>query len=190
MRRFLITLVVLALLRARPAGLVTNAFWQFRPRLRTPPLTKRFPSNGAPSTVQSAPPAASIQRPRFLSRFVAPGRVDQVLVTVGQAVEAGQLLAQLDVTNASLALEQSDVALQISRAQLAKMENPPSDNDIAAAQASVTVAQASVASGEASLAGAGILPSAFGRCHCRGTGRAGVADSPGRGQRAPGPTSL
>jgi len=64
--------------------------------------------------------------------------VNQVLVTVGQAVEAGQLLAQLDVTDATLALEQSDVALQINRAQLAKMANPSSDNDIAAAQAAVS----------------------------------------------------
>ena len=86
--------------------------------------------------------------------FRASGRVEQVLVSVGQPVEAGQLLAQLDVTDASLALEQAEVSLQISRAQLDKLEKPPSDSDIIAAQANVTVAQASVASSEATLASA------------------------------------
>ncbi len=86
--------------------------------------------------------------------FRASGRVEQVLVSVGQPVEAGQLLAQLDVTDASLALEQAEVSLQISRAQLDKLEKPPSDSDIIAAQANVTVAQASVASSEAALASA------------------------------------
>lgn len=86
--------------------------------------------------------------------FRASGRVEQVLVSVGQPVEAGQLLAQLDVTDAALALEQAEVSLQISRAQLDKLEKPPSDSDIISAQANVTVAQASVASAEASLASA------------------------------------
>ncbi len=86
--------------------------------------------------------------------FRASGRVEQVLVSVGQPVEAGQLLAQLDVTDASLALEQAEVSLQISRAQLDKLEKPPSDSDIIASQANVTVAQASVASSEAALASA------------------------------------
>lgn len=86
--------------------------------------------------------------------FRASGRVEQVLVSVGQPVEAGQLLAQLDVNDASLALEQADVSLQISRAQLEKLEKPPSDSDIIAAQANITVGQASVASAEAALASA------------------------------------
>ncbi len=83
--------------------------------------------------------------------FRSPGRVAQVLVTVGQAVEEGQLLASLDVTDLELALEQADISLQIRRAQLAKLEKPPSEEDIAAAQAAVMVAQASVASAEAAL---------------------------------------
>ncbi len=86
--------------------------------------------------------------------FRASGRVEQVLVSVGQPVEAGQLLAQLDVTDAALALEQADVSLQISRAQLDKLEKPPSDSNIITAQANVTVAQASVASAQATLASA------------------------------------
>ncbi len=83
--------------------------------------------------------------------FRSAGRVDQVLVTVGQAVAQGQLLAQLDTTDLELALEQADVSLEIARAKLAKLESPPAEEDIAAAQANVSVAQASVASAEAAL---------------------------------------
>ncbi len=83
--------------------------------------------------------------------FRSAGRVDQVLVSVGQAVAEGQLLAQLDTTDLELALEQAEVSLEISQAQLAKLESPPAEEDIAAAQANVSVAQASVASAEAAL---------------------------------------
>lgn len=86
--------------------------------------------------------------------FRSAGRVSQVLVSVGQSVAEGQLLAQLDTSDLELALEQANVSLQISQAQLKKLETPPSENDLAAAQASVTVAQASVASSEAALASA------------------------------------
>ncbi|MCL4832310.1 MAG: efflux RND transporter periplasmic adaptor subunit [Caldilineaceae bacterium] len=153
MRRFIVTLIVLALLGA--AGWYGYQRYQAAqaaaaaiPAYETVPI-ERGSINSTVSATGSIDPEAQVS----LS-FRGAGRVDQVLVTVGQAVEAGQLLAQLDVTDASLAVEQSDIALQISRAQLAKMENPPSDNDIAGAQAAVTVAQASVASGEASLASA------------------------------------
>ena len=153
MQRFFGSLIVLALLGA--AGWFgyqrfqeTQAAADAVPAYETVPI-ERGSINSTVSATGSIDPEAQVS----LS-FRGAGRVDQVLVTVGQAVETGQLLAQLDVTDATLALEQSDVALQISRAQLAKMSNPPSDNDIAAAQAAVTVAQASVASGEASLASA------------------------------------
>ncbi|MBI1297500.1 HlyD family efflux transporter periplasmic adaptor subunit [bacterium] len=86
--------------------------------------------------------------------FRSAGRVAQVLVSVGQPVAEGQLLAQLDTSDLELALEQANVSLQISKAQLQKLETPPSENDLASAQAAVTVAQAGVASSEAALASA------------------------------------
>lgn len=82
------------------------------------------------------------------------GPVDSVSVDVGQAVEAGQVLAQLDTTDLTLALANARVAQEISAAQLAKLEAPPDPMDVAAAQAAVEVAQAGVASAEASLASA------------------------------------
>jgi HlyD family secretion protein len=83
--------------------------------------------------------------------FRSAGRINKVLVTPGQPVQAGQLLAELDTTELTLALAQAMVSLEISQAQLAKLETPPDPDDIAAAQAAVEVAQTSVAGADASL---------------------------------------
>jgi HlyD family secretion protein len=84
-------------------------------------------------------------------QFRSAGRVADVFVNEGQAVQEGQLLAELETTDLALALAQSKVNLQISEAQLAKLETPPDADDILAAQAAVEVAQSSVAGAEAGL---------------------------------------
>lgn len=153
MKRLLTAIITLAVLGA--AGWFGfQRFQESRAQLDEQPSyetvsVERGPISSTVSATGSIEPEAEVA----LS-FRASGRVEQVLVSVGQPVEAGQLLAQLDVTDASLALEQAEVSLQISRAQLDKLEKPPSDSDIIASQANVTVAQASVASSEATLASA------------------------------------
>lgn len=86
-----------------------------------------------------------------LSFRSAGGRVDKVLVSSGQPVQKGQLLATLETTDLTLALAQAKISLQISQAQLDKLQTPPTENDLAAAQAAVQVAQTSVAGAEATL---------------------------------------
>ncbi|MDQ3250088.1 MAG: efflux RND transporter periplasmic adaptor subunit [Chloroflexota bacterium] len=83
--------------------------------------------------------------------FRSPGRVGNVLVTAGQTVTQGQLIATLETTELTLALAQSKVSLQISQAQLDKLEAPPTAKDLAVAQAAVEVAQSSIAGAEATL---------------------------------------
>ena len=153
MKRLLFTLVGLAVIGA--AGWF--GFQQFQERRAAldeePSYETVTVERGSISSTVSATGSIEPEAEVALS-FRASGRVEQVLVSVGQPVESGQLLAQLDVTDASLALEQAEVSLLISRAQLDKLEKPPSESDIIAAQANVTVAQASVASSEAALASA------------------------------------
>ena len=153
MKRLLIAVIVIAVIGA--AGWF--GFQQFQERRAAldeqPSYETVTIERGSISSTVSATGSIEPEAEIALS-FRASGRVEQVLVSVGQPVEVGQLLAQLDVTDAALALEQADVSLQITRAQLDKLEKPPSDSDIIAAQANVTVAQASVASSEASLASA------------------------------------
>ena len=69
--------------------------------------------------------------------FRTVGPVANVLASVGDFVEKGQLLAELDTTDLTLALAQSRVQQEISQAQLAKLETPPDALDVAAAQAAV-----------------------------------------------------
>jgi HlyD family secretion protein len=86
--------------------------------------------------------------------FRSAGTVNNVLVSVGEAVKQGQVLAELDTTDLTLALAQARVSGEISTAQLKKLEAPPDPMDIAAAQAAVEVAQAGVASAEAAIVSA------------------------------------
>ncbi len=86
--------------------------------------------------------------------FRTPGPVTEVNVAVGQSVAKGDILAALDTTDLVLALAQAKVTLEISEAQLAKAEKPPSAEDIAAAEANVLVAQANIDGAQAALASA------------------------------------
>jgi multidrug resistance efflux pump len=77
--------------------------------------------------------------------------VDDVMAVAGQQVNAGQLLAELETTDLTLALAQTNAGLEISEAQLAKLLEPPRTEDLLAAQAAIEVAQTGVASAEAAL---------------------------------------
>ncbi len=150
MRRAITTLFLLAIL----GGAAWFGYQRFGPAQaaqdQTPSYETTQVTRGSISSTVSATGSIEPEAEVSLS-FRTPGRVAQILVTEGQAVSEGQLLASLDVTDLQLALEQADISLQISQAQLAKLEKPPSEEDVAAAQAAVTVAQASVASAEAAL---------------------------------------
>lgn len=79
------------------------------------------------------------------------GRVAQVLVTEGQAVKKGDLLAALETNDLTLALAQAKAALQIGQAQLEKLQTPATADDLAAARAVVKVAEASINGSTATL---------------------------------------
>lgn len=70
------------------------------------------------------------------------GVVRSLPVTLGQRVEAGQLLAQLDTRQLELQLAQAGANLAIAQARLDQLNQGPTAQDVAAAQQSVTSAQA------------------------------------------------
>jgi len=86
--------------------------------------------------------------------FRGTGRVETLLVTAGQRVVVGQLLAELETTDLALALAQAKVSREISELQLAKLDVPPDQDEITTSQAAVAVAQANVAGAEASIVSA------------------------------------
>ncbi len=73
------------------------------------------------------------------------GTVVNVLVVQGAEVATGDVLIQLDPTDAQRALEEAEAALAASRAQLALVRAGPRNEQLAVAKAEVEVAQAAVA---------------------------------------------
>ncbi|MCX6045257.1 MAG: efflux RND transporter periplasmic adaptor subunit [Chloroflexi bacterium] len=149
MRRFLIFLVVLILLGV--AGWFGyQRYWLPRQAAQKPTyetlLVRRDKIASTVSATGNIQPEAQTSL-----TFRTAGRIDKVFVTAGQQVTQGQLLAQLETTDLTLALAQAKISLEISQAQLAKLETPPSANDLAAAQAAVELAQVGVAGAEAAL---------------------------------------
>lgn len=74
--------------------------------------------------------------------FNTSGRIQEVLVDVGDGVQAGQVVARLD--NASLrdAVRQAEASVLIAQTQLDKAKAGPRPEDIAVAEMAVKVAQA------------------------------------------------
>lgn len=83
--------------------------------------------------------------------FGTSGRVTKIYINQGDAIAAGQLLAELETTDLTLALAQARVTLEINEAQLAKLSTPAKAGDIAAAQAAVQTAQSGVAAAHAAI---------------------------------------
>lgn len=83
--------------------------------------------------------------------FDSTGKVTQVLVTEGQAVRQGQLLAQLDVEAFQLARDEALVGQKIAQAKLNKLVVKADEGDLALARARINVSQAAIAAAEANL---------------------------------------
>jgi RND family efflux transporter MFP subunit len=86
--------------------------------------------------------------------FNTSGTVAEIMVEEGDEVVAGQVLARLDDANLALSVRQAEAALAIAQAQLARTEAGPSAEEIAAAEASLTIAQVGVQTAEAGVAAA------------------------------------
>lgn len=74
--------------------------------------------------------------------FKSSGRVAQVLVTKGQRVKKGDLLARLESAEVDLQVQAAEAQLAISRARLRQLQTPPKASDLAAAEAQLASAQA------------------------------------------------
>lgn len=80
--------------------------------------------------------------------FAMPGVVKEVLVREGAAVEAGQVLARLDVPNLEASVAQAEAALLAARTQIARLEAGPRPVDVSGAEAAVETAKQAVIAAE------------------------------------------
>jgi HlyD family secretion protein len=88
-------------------------------------------------------------RARVGLTFETPGQVADVLVQEGDRVEAGEALAQLDIDQLDLQVEQSRAALASAEAQLAQRGAAARPREVEQAEANVRVAEAQVDAAEA-----------------------------------------
>jgi HlyD family secretion protein len=72
------------------------------------------------------------------------GRVAAVTVAEGDVVEAGQMLVVLGADGLEASVVQAEAALEVARAELARLQSGPSTEEIAAAQAQVAGAEAAL----------------------------------------------
>ncbi len=70
------------------------------------------------------------------------GTVLEVLVEPGDEVAAGDLLVRLDPTDAQLAVQQAETAVETAQAQLALLKTGPRPEQVAVAEAQIEAAQA------------------------------------------------
>lgn len=73
-----------------------------------------------------------------------PGRVEQVLVRVGDAVAAGDVLVQLDTADLEMNLSNAELNLRLQEASLVDLLAEPAAADVASAETAVASAQANL----------------------------------------------
>ncbi|MGQ9684169.1 MAG: efflux RND transporter periplasmic adaptor subunit [Anaerolineae bacterium] len=106
--------------------------------VKAPPtaIVKRGPLVATVST------AGTVERPSTVNLvFQASGQVQQVLAHEGEAVQAGQVIASLDTSDAELQVAIAEANLAIAQAQLEQVKKGPAAEDVAAARASLLSAQ-------------------------------------------------
>ncbi len=74
--------------------------------------------------------------------FEQPGVVASILVEAGEAVPAGEALAHLETEGLEIAVQQAELAVQLQELLLERLTAPPSEAQIAQAQAGVSAAWA------------------------------------------------
>jgi HlyD family secretion protein len=75
--------------------------------------------------------------------FEQPGAVGTILVEPGQAVLAGTILATLDADRLEIAVQQAELVVQMQELMLEQIVTPPSEAQIAQAEAAVAAAWSS-----------------------------------------------
>ena len=132
-----VTVLVLATL-ATAGGLVARQ----RARADGSPATSEVATAfvGTLSAEASASGQMLPRREATLS-FASPGKVEEVFAQVGDVVEAGSVLAQLERDALERALRNAQQTLTIREANLRELRTGPSDDDVAAAESAVASAR-------------------------------------------------
>lgn len=138
-RRSLIVLLLVMVLVPSAVFLTTarNTRAEREQQLETLANLQRYTVNtGAVEAIVSAIGKIQADQTVQLS-FLTAGRVDEVLVSAGDYVFAGDALVRLDSEIQRIAYEQALLALDNARLQLADAQSPPTEDELAIAQSAV-----------------------------------------------------
>lgn len=138
MRKFLMAVLVLAVLGA--GGWFLYQQFNQAQAAEGPAWSVVTVTRGDIAATVSATGAVLAEREATLA-FQSAGAIEEVAVTAGEAVTAGQVLARLDTTDLDLAIRQAEIGVRQAQAQFAQLQDGPTDSDLAAAQAALASAQ-------------------------------------------------
>jgi multidrug resistance efflux pump len=142
MRRWIIVLIVV-LVVAGGAGY----YFLTQGAIQTPGLAGPTPT---PLPAVESDPQIIVDAVVVPARFAelsmaASGIVNEVLVSEGDFVEAGQVIARLDNERQVIAIAQAEAQVRSAQARIAELEAGSRPEEIAAAQAAVDIANANLA---------------------------------------------
>jgi HlyD family secretion protein len=124
------------------AVLVGVVLWRSRPT-GLPEQEMRSAVVGRGTLLVAVSASGNIEpRARVSLAFETPGRVDEVLVDVGDPVEAGDVLARLDTRQLALQVRQAQAGLALAEAQLAQIQAGAHPDEVAAGEANLRATQA------------------------------------------------
>jgi HlyD family secretion protein len=139
MKRFLRIAIIGAVVVAVALGL----YMRFRPTAADADTTVSTATAEIASLSASVNSAGNIQaRQSAALSFGQSGTVEKINVEVGDRVQAGDLLAELDTEELALSLRSAQVGLKNAQAQYAQTANPATASEIANARAKLESAQA------------------------------------------------
>jgi HlyD family secretion protein len=149
MKRIISYVILLAVIVAVIAGVVT-----LRSRQAAQSTEERRSAFVERRTMLLAVSASGSVEPqaRVNLIFQNSGRIAEVLVEVGDVVEAGDVLARLDDAQLTLQVEQAQAALTSAKARLAQLQAEARPEEVAAAEANLRAVEAQMNAASANLA--------------------------------------
>ncbi len=142
--------VILALLVV--GGIIGVWLWQSRS------AAQKVPDDSRSATAKRGPMLIVVSasgniepRQRVNLPFETGGQVTEVVVGVGERIEKGDVLVQLDAEQLALQVKQAQATLASAEAQLAKLQVGPQSEEVEASEANLRAAEAQVSAAAADL---------------------------------------
>jgi HlyD family secretion protein len=134
--------LIVTVLLAAVGVYLAYTWWLAEPVLANAPQSEVARVQRGPMTVMVRAAGAVAAPSEVTLNFGVGGLLSEVLVSEGELVEAGDVLARLDTTDLELLVDRAEVALELSKAQMARARVGATEAELLSARASLVAAQA------------------------------------------------